>query len=79
MLEFMMWLECKRQRLRKKMLPVLSDNSYHLIGSVLALLFAAGSLGTAIPSAGVSYVAFLVTGVLAILTIVLWPIGLVLL
>jgi hypothetical protein len=79
MLELMVWLECARQRLRKKMLPVIGDNSYHLIGSVLALMFAAGSLGTAIPSAGASYVVFLVTGVLAILTIVLWPIGIILL
>lgn len=79
MLELMLRLEVFRQRVRRSVLPMGRNNDYHLIGSVLALIFAAGSLGTALPSSGVSYVAFLVTGVLSMLTIVLWPIGLILL
>jgi hypothetical protein len=86
MLELMLQLEVTRQRLRKKILPVVGNNDYHLIGTVLALLFASGTLGTAfvaapvaIPAGGASFVIFLVTGIIAILTIVLLPIGLILL
>jgi hypothetical protein len=79
MLELMLRLEIFRQSLRKRILPIVGDNSYHLIGSVLALIFAAGSFGTALPASGFSFVAFLITGVLSILTIVLLPIGLILL
>ena len=79
MLELMLWLECRRQRLRKSILPFFGDNNYHMVGSVLALIFAAGSLGSALPASGVSFVTFWVAGIIALLTIVLWPIGLILL
>ena len=79
MLELMLQLESIRERLRKKILPTVSSNDYHLIGAVLGLIFTAGSLGTALPASGVSFVIFLVTGVIAVLTIVLLPIGLILL
>jgi hypothetical protein len=79
MLEMMLWLECLRQHLRKKLLPTIGDNSYHFVGTVLALIFATGSLGVALPASGFSFVTFLVTGIIAILTIVLLPIGLILL
>ena len=79
MLELMLWLECRRQRLRKSILPFFGDNDYHMVGSVLALIFAAGSLGAALPASGFSYVTFLITGVISMLTIVLWPLGLILL
>jgi hypothetical protein len=86
MLVLMFRLEFLRDGLKKRMLSIISDNNYHLVGAALALIFASGTLGTAfvatpvtLPIGGLSFVTFLVTGVLAILTIVLWPIGLILL
>jgi len=86
MLELMLQLELIRERIRKKILPMVGSNGYNLIGTVLALIFASGTLGTAfvtspvsIPAGGASFVIFLVTGIIAILTIVLLPIGLILL
>jgi hypothetical protein len=86
MLELMLQLELIREKLRKKMLPTVGGNHYHFIGTVLALIFASGTLGTAfvstpvtIPASGLSFVVFWAAGILAILTIVLWPLGLILL
>ena len=86
MLELMLRFEFFRESLRKRMLPIVGDNNYHLIGTVLALVFASGTIGTAfvatpvtLPVGGVSFVAFFVAGIVAILTIVLWPLGLLLL
>jgi hypothetical protein len=86
MTNVMLRLESFREGLWKRMLPIVGNNDYHLIGTVLALVFASGTLGTAfvatpvtLPAGGASFVVFLVTGVLAILTIVLFPLGLILL
>ena len=86
MLELILQLELYRERMRKKILPVVDSNGYNLIGTVLALIFASGTVGTAfvaspvsIPAGGASFVIFLVSGVIAILTIVLFPIGMILL
>jgi len=86
MAELVFQLELSREKLGRKMLSMVGGNHYHLVGTVLALIFASGTLGTAfvssavtLPTAGVSLVAFWVSGVLAILTIVLWPLGLLLL
>ena len=86
MLELMFRLESLRASLRAKMLPAVNDKNYHLLGSILALIFASGSLATgivgaplAIPAGGFSFVAFLVAGLVSILTIVLLPIGFLLL
>jgi hypothetical protein len=85
MLELMLHLEFLRQRLAKGMLPIVGDNSYHLAGSILALVFAGGTLGTAflgapatVPIGGLSFVALLASGLVSILTIVLFPVGLLL-
>ena len=82
----MVQLELIRENVRRKILLIVSSNDYHLIGTVLVLVFASGTLGTAfvsapvsLPAGGASFVIFLVTGVIAILTIVLLPIGLILL
>lgn len=85
MLELMSRVEFFGERLRKVVLPILGrNNDYHLIGTVLALIFASGTLGTAfvstpvtIPAGGLSFMVFLVAGVLSILTIVLLPLGLI--
>jgi hypothetical protein len=86
MLELMLRLEVLRQRVGKGILTMGSSNGYHFIGTILALVFASGTLGTAfvatpvsVPAGGASFVIFYVTGILAILTIVLWPLGLLLL
>jgi hypothetical protein len=86
MLEVMIQLELIRGRIRKWMLPNVGSNDYHLVGSILALIFASGTLGSAFvslpatgPIGGFSVIVVYITGVLAILTIVLWPIGLILL
>jgi hypothetical protein len=83
MLELMLQLELIREKLRRKMLSMVGGNHYYFIGTVLALIFAGGALGTAfvsspvtLPASGFSFVVFWVTGILAILTIVLWPLGL---
>jgi len=84
--ELMLQLELTREKLGRKMLSMLGSNNYHFIGTILALLFASGALGTAfisspvtLPASGLSFVVFWVAGILAILTIVLWPLGLILL
>jgi len=86
MLDLMLRLEFFRERLGKMMLPIVGDNNYHLLGSVLALIFAGGTLGTAfvatpatLPVGVFSFVAFFIAGLLAILTLVLLPLGLLLL
>lgn len=79
-------LELMRQSLREKMLPTVGSNDYHLLSGVLALIFAGGTLatgfattGATLPLGGFSFVATFITGLLAILTIVLLPVGLLLL
>ena len=86
MLELMLQLELTKEKLGRRMLSMVGGNHYHFVGTFLALIFAGGTLGTAfttaavtIPVGGVSFVAFWVAGILAILTIVLWPLGLMLL
>jgi len=86
MLELMLKWESIRLRLADKIISGVGTNSYHLIGTVLALVFASGTLGTAfvsspvsLPAGGATFVIFLVSGVIAILTVVLLPIGLILL
>ena len=85
MLELMLQLESFRQRLRNKILPRFSCNDYHLVGTVLALIFSSGTLITgftlapvSLPGIEFSLVTFVV-GIMAILSIILWPVGLVLL
>jgi len=85
MLELMLQLESFRQRLRKRILPMVSSNDYHLVSTMLALIFSSGTLLTgftiapvSLPGIDFSFITF-VTGILAILTIILWPFGVVLL
>lgn len=85
-MELMVQLELIQERLRKKVLPIRGSNDYHLVGAILALVFGSGALGTvfvaapvSLPAAGASFVIFAVAGVIAILTIVLLPLGLILL
>jgi len=86
MLEWMLQLELTRGKLGREMLSVVRGNNYHFVGTFLALIFASGTLGTAfvssavtLPVGGVSFVALWITGILSLLTIVLWPLGLILL
>ncbi len=86
MWELMLKLESIRLALREKLLPNIGSNDYHIIGAVIALIMASGTLVTgligapiAVPAGGIALVSFLITGVLGILTIVLLPVGFVLL
>ena len=85
MLGLMLQLESFRQRLRKRILPRFSSNDYHLVSTVLALILSSGTLLTgftiapvSLPGIDFSFITF-VAGLLAILSVVLWPVGLVLL
>ncbi len=85
MLELILKLEQIRESLREKLLPKVSSNDYHLISSVIALILSSGTLVTGFtvttvsaPGFAFSLVVFMV-GILAILSIVLWPIGVILL
>lgn len=85
-MELILQVELVRESLRRKMLRMVSSNGYHFIGAVLALIFAGGTVGTAfvslpisLPIGGYAYVVFVVTGILSVLTVVLLPLGLVLL
>jgi hypothetical protein len=85
MLEFILQLEFFRLRLRKRLLPRFSSNDYHLVSTVLALILSSGTLLTgftiapvSLPGIDFSFITF-VAGLLAILSVVLWPVGLVLL
>jgi hypothetical protein len=86
MVEWMLQLELTREKLGKKMLSIVGGNHYHFVGTVLALIFASGTLGTAfvsapatVPVGGFLLVAFWAAGIVTILTIVLAPLGLILL
>ena len=85
MLELMLRLELSREKLRKKILPMASNNNYHIAGAFLALIFSTGTLVTgftitavSLPSFDFSLVVF-VAGLLAILSVVLFPVGIILL
>ena len=85
MLGLMLQLESFRQRLRKRILPMIGSNDYHLVGTVLALILSSGTLITgftiapvSLPGIEFSFLTF-VTGIIAILSVILWPVGLVLL
>jgi hypothetical protein len=84
MVELMLQLALTREKSGRKMLSMVGGNHYHFIGTFLALIFASGTLGTAftssavtLPASGITFVSFWVAGILAILTIVLWPLGLI--
>lgn len=86
MLEIMLQLELIRERLRNKILPIVGSNDYHMVSGVLAVIFAGGTtaagllpLPVTLPVGGFVIVITLIMGVLAMLTIILLPIGLILL
>jgi hypothetical protein len=86
MLELMVQVELTREELVRKPLSTVGGSHCYLLGSVLALILASGTLTTAfvatpvaLPVSGFSLVAFWAAGIIAILTIVLWPLGLLLL
>jgi len=54
MLELMLQLESFRQKLRKRILPMVSSNDYHLVSTMLALIFSSGTLLTGFTIAPVS-------------------------
>ncbi len=85
MLELMLQLESIRNRLKDNILPTVSSNDYHLVSTILALIFSAGTLVTgftiatvSVPFVEFSLVAFVV-GILAVLSIILLPVGIIIL
>lgn len=75
-----------RDSLRRKMLYKIGSNDYQAVAAILALVFAGGTFVTGfaaspitLPVGGYASVVALITGVLSVLTIVLLPLGLVLL